>query len=130
MLSAYIADTYIGSQGWDRLGTHVSKIVMASNTQSDHESYRIESERWGKTGIFLCKQIPVCLIFEIFTNFGEREKRRPPQRIKLNSKGLTMPEEIQQKLWRAECGLPNRLGRGVMRCRSIYSPSVLARRQE
>jgi hypothetical protein len=63
VFSAYINDTFMGANGEDRVGWHVSNIVIVNMTRSDLTDIQIEDENdkpfsWKRAGRFLRKQAP------------------------------------------------------------------------
>src|SRR5438477_4794296 len=63
VFSAYITDTFTGVKGEDRVGWHVSNIVIVNMTRSDLNDSQIEDENdkpfsWKRASRFLRKQAP------------------------------------------------------------------------
>jgi len=63
VFSAYITHTFTGSRGEDRVGSHVSNIVIINMTRFDLDYSQIEDENdkpvsWKKTSKFLQKEAP------------------------------------------------------------------------
>lgn len=67
VLSAYIASAFTGDKGEDRVGSRVSKIVIANRTQSDLDDSEVEDDdgkpiSWKKTSRYLHKEAPTLQI--------------------------------------------------------------------
>jgi hypothetical protein len=63
VFSAYITDAFMGAKGEDRVGWHVSNIVIVNMTRSDLNDSQIEDENdkpfsWKRASRFLRKQAP------------------------------------------------------------------------
>jgi hypothetical protein len=98
VLSAYIADTFIGSKGESRVGAHVAKIVMGNQTQSDQEDHLIEDENgkpipWSKTRRYLRKQSPM-LQASTLNSFRDVNTHPAPLRPRFQ---LSLPYELVEK---------------------------------
>jgi hypothetical protein len=84
VLSAYIASVFTGDKGEDRVGSHVSKIVIASKTRSDRDDREIEDDdgkpmSWKQISRYLHREATT-LQPEMLTSFRDANTHPAPFR--------------------------------------------------